>query len=60
MIKKNKKSVFITGGAGCIGLALVNYLAKKNYLVKLFDLPDQIEISKKFINNKVKLIQGQF
>ena len=58
MIKKNKKSVFITGGAGCIGLALVNYLAKKNYLVKLFDLPDQIEISKKFINNKVKLIPG--
>lgn len=58
MIKKNKKSVFITGGAGCIGLALVNYLAKKNYLVKLFDLPDQIEISKKLINNKVKLISG--
>tara|TARA_Y100000389_G_scaffold154011_1_gene154438 strand:- start:2324 stop:3292 length:969 start_codon:yes stop_codon:yes gene_type:complete len=58
MIKKNKKTVFITGGAGCIGLALVNYLAKKNYLVKLFDLPDQIEISKKFINNKVKLIPG--
>ena len=58
MTKKNKKTVFITGGAGCIGLALVNYLAKKNYLVKLFDLPDQIEISKKFINNKVKLIPG--
>ena len=35
MTKKNKKTVFITGGAGCIGLALVNYLAKKNYLVKL-------------------------
>ena len=52
MIKKNKKSVFITGGAGCIGLALVNYL------VKLVDLPDQIEISKKLINNKVKLISG--
>ena len=58
MIKKNKKTVFITGGAGCIGLALVNYLVKKNYSVKLFDLPDQIEISKKFINNKVKLIPG--
>jgi UDP-glucose 4-epimerase len=58
MIKKNKKTAFITGGAGCIGLALVNYLAKKNYSVKLFDLPDQIEISKKFINNKVKLIPG--
>lgn len=58
MIRKIKKNVFITGGAGCIGLALVNYLAKKNYNVKLFDLPDQIQISKKFINNKVKLIPG--
>ena len=56
--KTNRKSVFITGGAGCIGLALVNYLVTKNYSVKLFDLPDQIEISKKFINKKVKLIPG--
>ena len=59
MIKKNKnKSVFITGGAGCIGLALINFLVKKNYVVKLFDLPDQIEVSKKLINKKVKLVPG--
>ena len=59
MIKKNKKkSVFITGGAGCIGLALINFLVKKNYVVKLFDLPDQIEVTKKLIDKKVKLVPG--
>lgn len=58
-MKKKQNSVFITGGAGCIGFALVNYLSNLNYKVKLFDLPDQIEISKKyFIKKNIEIIPG--
>ena len=58
-MKKKFKSVFITGGAGCIGFALVNYLSSLNYKIKLFDLPDQIEISKNFFLKKnIKIIPG--
>ena len=34
------------------------FSSKKNYVVKLFDLPDQIEVTKKLIDKKVKLVPG--
>lgn len=58
-MKKKSNSVFITGGAGCIGFALINYLSSLNYKIKLFDLPDQIEISKKyFLRKNIEIIPG--
>ena len=57
-ISKKKKSVCVIGGAGCIGSAVVNYLNKKNYHVKLFDLCEQIDIKGKSFPKDVEIIEG--
>jgi len=57
-ISKKKKSVCVIGGAGCIGSAVVNYLNKKNYHVKLFDLREQIDIKEKSFPKDVEIIEG--
>ena len=55
---KRKIKILVTGGAGCIGVAVCNLLIQKNYKVHLFDLADQIEISKKLINKNIKIFEG--
>ena len=54
---KNKK-IIVTGGAGTIGIELVRILVKNKYDVTLFDLADQINVSKSFIPPKAKIIEG--
>ena len=57
-MKSNFKNIFITGGAGMIGLEIANQLIKKNYNVKIYDLAEQIIKHKKLINKKIQISYG--
>jgi len=52
------KRVLVTGGAGCIGMAVCDELLKRGVDVVLFDLYEQVNVVKKSINNKVNLFYG--
>ncbi len=54
---KNKK-IIVTGGAGTIGIELVRTLIKNKYEVTLLDLAEQINVSRNFIPQKVRIIEG--
>ena len=47
------KKVLVTGGAGCIGMAVCNDLLKRGIKVILFDLYEQINVIKDQINDKI-------
>ncbi len=57
-MKSKIKNVFITGGAGMIGLEIANQLIKKNYNVKIYDLAEQIIKHRKLINKKIQISYG--
>jgi nucleoside-diphosphate-sugar epimerase len=52
------KKCIVIGGAGLIGIYLVNQLIEKNYHVTVYDLAQQINQNKKFLNKKAILIKG--
>ena len=56
MEKKSLKTAFVTGGAGFLGLNLVQELIKKEVKVFLFDL--NLTKAKTFNRDKVDLIEG--
>jgi len=49
----NFKKVLVTGGAGCIGLAVCNELIKKNINVVSYDLHEQMERSKEDMSDSI-------
>lgn len=55
MISKN---CIVIGGAGLIGIYLVNQLIKSNYKVTVYDLNNQIKKNKKFLDKKAILKSG--
>tara|TARA_B100000963_G_C22535004_1_gene629343 strand:+ start:80 stop:1030 length:951 start_codon:yes stop_codon:yes gene_type:complete len=57
-MKSKIKNIFITGGAGMIGLEIANQLINKNYNVKIYDLAEQIIKHKKLINKKIQISYG--
>ena len=50
--------VLVTGGAGNIGLSLIDSLISAKIETVLFDLPEQIEVSRKRINSNSETFQG--
>tara|TARA_B100001142_G_scaffold215158_1_gene213330 strand:+ start:1788 stop:2762 length:975 start_codon:yes stop_codon:yes gene_type:complete len=50
--------VLVTGGAGNIGISLIDYLASQNIETKIFDLPQQIEINKNRLTNASECVEG--
>mgnify|MGYP001469760170 FL=1 len=50
--------VLVTGGAGNIGLAVLDQLAFANIKTALFDLPQQIEMNRALINADTEVFQG--
>jgi len=58
-LKKNKKTILVTGGAGFIGSNICNSLVKKNYNVKIYDNNFRGSFNKiKKIRKKIKFIKG--
>jgi len=54
----NFNRVLVTGGAGCIGMAVCNELVKRGINVVLFDLYEQINPIKDKINHEVEIFYG--
>ena len=55
----NKKyKCFVSGGAGLIGLEICNKLIERGHDVNLYDLGEQIERNKLYINKKIKIFYG--
>lgn len=52
------RKVFVTGGAGCIGLGVCKELVKRGVSVVLFDLCEQINQVEKYIPQEVDLYFG--
>lgn len=52
------KKVMVTGGGGCIGIAVCNELVSRGVAVHLFDLPEQIFRVKKALPAEAKLFYG--
>ena len=50
--------ILVTGGAGNIGLSLIDQLISKKIDTVLFDLPEQLEVSKSRINSNIETFQG--
>ena len=44
------KKILVTGGAGCIGIQVCNQLVNRGQKVVLFDLYEQINTVKKFLD----------
>ena len=57
-MKYNFNKVLVTGGAGCIGMQVCNDLLSRGINVVLFDLFEQINVSKERINNNIELYYG--
>jgi UDP-glucose 4-epimerase len=52
------KKILVTGGAGCIGIQICNQLVKKGYKVVLFDLYEQINTVKTYLDSRIELFFG--
>lgn len=52
------KKILVTGGAGCIGIQVCNKLVKVGQKVVLFDLYEQINTIKKFLDKRVEVYFG--
>ena len=50
--------VLVTGGAGNIGISLIQKLLVSDAEVVIYDLPQQIAINKEYINSDVKICSG--
>lgn len=50
--------VLVTGGAGNIGLSLIDQLISEKIETVLFDLPEQLEVSKSRINSNTETFHG--
>jgi len=50
--------VLVTGGAGNIGLTLIEHLISAKIETVLFDLPEQLEVSKSRINSNTETFHG--
>jgi nucleoside-diphosphate-sugar epimerase len=57
-MNKKKYNCFVSGGAGLIGLEICNKLIAKGHNVAIYDLGEQIERNKSYINPKVKIFYG--
>ena len=57
-MSKKKYTCFVSGGAGLIGLEICNLLIHKGHDVYLYDLGEQIERNKRYINRKIKIFYG--
>ncbi|MBI2638006.1 NAD-dependent epimerase/dehydratase family protein [Candidatus Peregrinibacteria bacterium] len=55
---ENIRRVLVTGGAGCIGIAVCKELRKRGLEVHLFDLPEQIMRMRKAIPDGAKICYG--
>ena len=55
-MNSKKYNCFVSGGAGLIGLEICNKLIAKGHRVSLYDLGEQIERNKSYINQKVKFL----
>jgi UDP-glucose 4-epimerase len=54
----NFKKVIVTGGAGCIGIPLSKHLSERGVEVVLFDLHEQINAVKDYIDPKIHVFSG--
>ncbi len=52
------KKILVTGGAGCIGIQVCNQLAKAGQKVVLFDLYEQINTVRNFLDKRVEIFFG--
>ena len=57
-MKYNFKKVLVTGGAGCIGMAVCKELINRNIDVVLFDLYEQITVVRESIPKNIELYYG--
>ncbi len=58
-MKKNKKTILVTGGTGFIGSNICELLVKKNFNVKIYDNNFRGNLNKiSNIKNKIKFIKG--
>ena len=57
-MKHDFKKVLVTGGAGCIGMQVCSELLSRGIKVVLFDLYEQINVSKERIDDKIELYYG--
>jgi len=57
-MKTKIKNILVTGGAGCIGLQVCKDLIERGFVVRLFDLPEQVARVKQHIPSKVKIEYG--
>tara|TARA_Y100000816_G_C26104322_1_gene586239 strand:- start:2670 stop:3680 length:1011 start_codon:yes stop_codon:yes gene_type:complete len=57
-MKYKFKKVLVTGGAGCIGIQVCNELLKQGINVVLFDLFEQINVTKNNINKDIEIYYG--
>tara|TARA_B100000029_G_scaffold438492_1_gene454403 strand:+ start:826 stop:1770 length:945 start_codon:yes stop_codon:yes gene_type:complete len=58
-LKKNKKTILVTGGTGFIGSNICELLVKKNFNVKIYDNNFRGNLNKiSNIKNKIKFIKG--
>ena len=52
------KKILVTGGAGCIGIQVCNQLVKTGKKVVLFDLYEQINTIRNFLDKRVEVFFG--
>lgn len=52
------KKILVTGGAGCIGIQVCNQLAKAGQKVVLFDLYEQINTVRSFLDKRIEVFFG--
>lgn len=52
------KKILVTGGAGCIGIQVCNQLANAGQKVVLFDLYEQINTVRDFVDERVEIFFG--
>ncbi len=57
-MKYEFKKVLVTGGAGCIGMAVCNELLKRGVKVVLFDLYEQINAVKEHLQDGIEVFYG--
>tara|TARA_Y100000816_G_scaffold38742_1_gene24435 strand:- start:60 stop:1067 length:1008 start_codon:yes stop_codon:yes gene_type:complete len=57
-MSSNVKKILVTGGAGCIGVPVCNELVRRKKEVILYDLSEQIKLTRPYLNKNIKLFSG--
>ena len=57
-MSSNVKKILVTGGAGCIGVPVCNELVRRKKEVILYDLSEQIKLTRPYLNKNIKLFLG--